>query len=242
MEYLYKKTSITMKGKSNLHDKKIYEEESIKISNDKYEINRHVNKYLFLDDDDTIPLNDAIPIPAVETKSVVVATPIQNIDDGNDFTTVNYIRKRMPIKRLTKLTNNVQHDTSTFIEQQSKDWDQFIIDHNITSDKVENIEVKHIPIINIEPNLQSAQPIILQPTVLPALKPPSPKIRLQSRLLCSSIMKKTQCLNGNNCGYAHSMDELAPENCRFNPCRRFDQCKFIHNKETIQSYWNRLTK
>jgi len=60
------------------------------------------------------------------------------------------------------------------------------------------------------------QPVISEPEVQ--------KSNVKSRM-CTSVLQNTECKHGENCRFAHSVDELTPASCLFGK-----DCKFVNSK------------
>jgi len=61
--------------------------------------------------------------------------------------------------------------------------------------------------------------------------------------LCISVENNIKCKYGNKCNFAHSLDELVVNNCRFGDrCNNKYVCKFKHPLESKEKYITRLKK
>ena len=79
-------------------------------------------------------------------------------------------------------------------------------------------------------------PIALTPT-----PPKTPYPNTITNKYTTACNKKDQCKMGNACKFAHSIEQLAPFECKFGArCKNGTKCTFKHQAETKEQYVKRL--
>lgn len=129
---------------------------------------------------------------------------------------INMINKK---QKPTKIKTNVNSNINTYDILSSKDTSPIIKD-----DKIEYKESRNN---NCDDMLKD----IISST--------NDKKNLKTKM-CIHI---PNCVHGDNCKYAHTVEELNPRKCNFGSnCNKKDTCYYIHPNESKQDYHNKCVK